>query len=107
MALAVCCGFTARFVSDLVGNPEDRFSHNEAHIAFFYGCFQIKEVVIFFLLLLKTFAGCERFQRVPIVYVLSKNNKTNVNPFQTQFYYIQVGFNWSKLHGHVSMMIES
>ena len=22
---------TARFVSDLVGNPEDRFSHNEAH----------------------------------------------------------------------------
>ena len=21
------------FVSDLVGNPEDRFSHNEAHIA--------------------------------------------------------------------------
>ena len=23
---------TARFVSDLVGNPEDRFSHNEAHI---------------------------------------------------------------------------
>ena len=25
------CGCTARFVSDLVGNPEDRFSHNEAH----------------------------------------------------------------------------
>ena len=23
------CGCTARFVSDLVGNPEDRFSHNE------------------------------------------------------------------------------
>ena len=23
---------TARFVSDLVGNPEDRFSHNEAQI---------------------------------------------------------------------------
>ena len=23
---------TARFVSDLVGNPDDRFSHNEAHI---------------------------------------------------------------------------
>ena len=23
---------TARFVSDLVGNPEDRFSHNEAHM---------------------------------------------------------------------------
>ena len=22
---------TARFVSDLVGNPGDRFSHNEAH----------------------------------------------------------------------------
>ena len=25
-------GCTARFVSDLVGNPEDRFSHNEAHV---------------------------------------------------------------------------
>ena len=23
---------TARFVSDLVGNPEDRFSHNDAHM---------------------------------------------------------------------------
>ena len=24
-------GYTARFVSDLVGNPGDRFFHNEAH----------------------------------------------------------------------------
>ena len=30
--LAIFCGCTARFVSDLVGNPEDRFSHNEAHM---------------------------------------------------------------------------
>ena len=30
--LAILCGCTAWFVSDLVGNPEDRFSHNEAHI---------------------------------------------------------------------------
>ena len=30
--LAILCGCTARFVSDLVGNPEDRFSHNEAHL---------------------------------------------------------------------------
>ena len=30
--LAIFCGCTARFVSDLVGNPEDRFSHNEAYI---------------------------------------------------------------------------
>ena len=28
--LAILCGCTARFVSDLVGNPEDRFSQNEA-----------------------------------------------------------------------------
>ena len=26
------CGCTARFVSDMVGNTEDRFSHNDAHI---------------------------------------------------------------------------
>ena len=29
---AIFCGCTAQFVSDLVGNPEDRFSQNEAHI---------------------------------------------------------------------------
>ena len=28
----VYCACTARFVSDLVGNPEDRFSHNEAQM---------------------------------------------------------------------------
>ena len=30
--LAIFCRRTARFVSDLVGNPEDRFSQNEAQI---------------------------------------------------------------------------
>ena len=30
--LAIFFDCTARFVSDLVGNPEDRFSHNEAHM---------------------------------------------------------------------------
>ena len=28
-SLAIFCGCTARFVSDLVGNPGDRFSHND------------------------------------------------------------------------------
>ena len=32
MPLDIFCNCTARFVSDLVGNPEDRFSHNEALI---------------------------------------------------------------------------
>ena len=32
--LTIFCGCTARFVSDLVGNPEDRFSHKEAHMQF-------------------------------------------------------------------------
>ena len=30
--LAIFCGCTAVFMSDLVGNPEDRFSYNEAHL---------------------------------------------------------------------------
>ena len=30
--LAIFCGCTARFVSDLVGNPEDRLSHDEAQM---------------------------------------------------------------------------
>ena len=33
--LAILCGFTAWFVSDLVGNPEDQFSHNEANLISF------------------------------------------------------------------------
>ena len=31
--LAILCGLTAWFVWDLVGNPEDRFSHNKAHLS--------------------------------------------------------------------------
>ena len=31
--LAILCGCTARFVWDLVGNPEDRFSHSEAQMS--------------------------------------------------------------------------
>ena len=31
-AFSHLCGSTARFVWDLVGNPEDRFSHNEAQL---------------------------------------------------------------------------
>ena len=30
--LAIFCGCTDLFVSDLVGNPEDRFFHNEAQV---------------------------------------------------------------------------
>ena len=30
--LAIFCGFTARFVLDLVVNPEGRFSHDVVHI---------------------------------------------------------------------------
>ena len=32
-SLAIFCGCTARFVSDLVGNPEDRFSDVAAHMS--------------------------------------------------------------------------
>ena len=31
---------SCRFVSDLVGNPEDRFSQNEAHISVIFGLFK-------------------------------------------------------------------
>ena len=29
--LAIFCGCTARFVSDLIGDSEDKFSHDAAH----------------------------------------------------------------------------
>ena len=35
--LAIFCDCTARFVSDQVRNPEDRFPHNEAHKALLPG----------------------------------------------------------------------
>ena len=34
--LAIFCGCTAWFVSDLVGNPEDQFSRNEAQTIWLY-----------------------------------------------------------------------
>ena len=33
--LAIFCGCTSRFLSDLVRNPEDRFSNDESHICLF------------------------------------------------------------------------
>ena len=35
------CGSTAWFVSDLVGNPEDRFSHNKAQMKVTAGRFKL------------------------------------------------------------------
>ena len=44
------CGSTARFVSDLVGNPEDQFSHHKAHfikkICLFLGYDEPLQVVL-------------------------------------------------------------
>ena len=34
MPLAIFCDCTAWFESGLVGNPKDRFSHNEAHMRY-------------------------------------------------------------------------
>ena len=34
-ALAIFCCCTVQFVSDLVGNPEDRFSYDEANVVTF------------------------------------------------------------------------
>ena len=71
--LATLCGCTARFVWDLVGNPEYRFSHNEANISanvfitltrlyiilrFLFSCknnnFQLKNLIFVSYFLLKT-----------------------------------------------------
>ena len=35
--LTIFCGCTAWFVSDLVGNPEDRFYHDSAHLSIIAG----------------------------------------------------------------------
>ena len=35
--LAIFCSCTARFALDLVGNPEDRFSHDAAHVVVVLG----------------------------------------------------------------------
>ena len=41
--LAIFCGCTAWSVSDLVGNPEDRFSHNEAHM---WSAVEMKSILV-------------------------------------------------------------
>ena len=44
--LAILCGCTAWFVWDLVGNPVDRFSHNEAQIPIkFHVKMQVRRVI--------------------------------------------------------------
>ena len=40
--LVIFCSRTAWFVSDLVGNPKDRFSHNEAQILVIVGKCRMK-----------------------------------------------------------------
>ena len=40
--VAIFCGCTARFVSDLVGNPEDRFSRDRANLRHVMSGFQTK-----------------------------------------------------------------
>ena len=37
--ISIFCGCIGRFVSELVGNPEDRFSHDGAHIRIWNVCF--------------------------------------------------------------------
>ena len=44
--LAIFCGSTARFVSDLVRNPEEWFSHNEAHMGACKMSLQMMPVVV-------------------------------------------------------------
>ena len=44
-ALTIFYGGTARFVSDLVGHPDDRFSRDEAHILYITSL-QIKNVTL-------------------------------------------------------------
>ena len=38
--LAIFCGYTARFVSDLIKNPENRFSHDAAYFCLDTGYLQ-------------------------------------------------------------------
>ena len=58
-ALAVLCSCTARFVSDLVGNPEDRFSNNEAQMIL------AKNHVLDFILLFRPIFGYVPVFRLP------------------------------------------
>ena len=44
--LAIFRGCRAWFMSDLVGNPEDRFSHNEAHICPLGHCLALHGLVM-------------------------------------------------------------
>ena len=44
----IFCGCKVLFVSDLVGNPEDRFSCNTAHILILFDTFEVFNRVTLF-----------------------------------------------------------
>ena len=65
--LTIFCDCTARFVWDLVRNPEDRFSHNEAHLK---NC-------SFHFFLLSLFSHSLHFPSFPIRQRSKKQQQTN------------------------------
>ena len=42
-------------------------------------------------------ASTRRFQRVPTIYILSRNKKNNIYPCKPQYYYIKAGFEGIKI----------
>ena len=58
--LAILCGCTAWFVSDLVGNPKNGFSHDEAH----------KQTTGFLIMQLSVIADLPVDRHIPVVHEL-------------------------------------
>ena len=83
--LTIFCGCTARFVWDLVENPEDRFSQNEAHITYRPGQFQ-------------TFQELRRLDLSWNQYFtpgndsITKTSPCNEHPLTPHFYIVKLGF---------------
>ena len=59
-ASSLFCGCTARFVSDLVGNPEDRISRDAAQIYF---------TILMFLLIARHFTAMDSTDPGPCVFI--------------------------------------
>ena len=57
--LAIFCGCTAQFVSDLDGNPKDWFSHKEAHLLQL--CMKILDAERFFCVQIYSILYCKTF----------------------------------------------
>ena len=86
-SLAIFCGCTARFVSDLVENPEDRFSHLTTQLNYvFSGGGGVICHILFYVIIMIRFLH-DKTSNFCLQLIMHKS-KSNVYPHELEKYHI-------------------